>query len=306
MRVFQANRTDKQSFSSPEVEAIFNRPKREILQGIEIDERSLPVTPSTFDPANLIGNYLRFEQVAIQNLEMPATSTVLLANEANRNIGGGTGVVVNYKGQKYLVTATHVIGEKCFGKATKLRVYERVDNTINQTPLENMKMIYSSIIAKEKGLPIGDVAIFEYAGKVNGIEIGEVTEFDGFVGCFAIGYPAKFASEWAQDLNPLLSFGFANLPPKTRGLNTYVEQLIASRARLDPQFAETLKERHLNKVIFSGVTLPGNSGGGLYNLKGELVAVCRGPQGTIGKETGLREFYPIKKIFEELEERSIL
>ena len=116
MRVFQANGIDQQLFSSPGVEAIFNKPKREILQGIEIDERNLPVTPSVPDTANLIGNYLRSEQVAIQNLEMPVASTVLLANEANRNIGGGTGVVVNYKGKKYLVTATHVIGENVLVK----------------------------------------------------------------------------------------------------------------------------------------------------------------------------------------------
>jgi len=275
------------------------KPKRKILDGITVNEGELHKVTSESDPLNLIGNWLTAQQVNIPTLVQLIRSTVLISSEKNKSIGYGSGVIVNHKGRKYLVTATHVIGEMCFGKDIGLHAYQKVDGVEHSFPLTQTNLVYHSLTATEKGLPKGDIAIFEYNGPINGVEVSELNAKDR-VQAFAIGFPGLHSDTWSKDLEPLLSFGFAYTNQKPKVANPYIDHLLAKH----PSLSDSRKnERFLNKIIFTGVTTGGNSGGGVFNLSGEIIGVCKGPEGTIGKETGNREFYSIKQLLEEIEKQ---
>ena len=49
----------------------------------------------------------------------------------------------------------------------------------------------------------------------------------------------------------------------------------------------------------------GNSGGPLIDRQGKVLGICRGPYGTLGKETGLEEFIDVRQAIKEVSILSI-
>jgi hypothetical protein len=242
------------------------------------------------DMQELIGNYVPARSLhGLPSLQMPVEATVFISPERNRP--HGSGVIVEHNGEKYLVTATHILGQKCIGKPTNLKVFERHGEKIEAIDLESMAMIYSSPLAHQKNLPVADLGIFAYNGNIRGVDVAEIPTTQLAV---AVGYPGYFADRWLTDLSPLASIGNAFVPEERRKILTpYMQKLLEEHDLTDAP-------ESIGKIVFTGVTQGGNSGGGLFTLDGKLMGICRGPEGSIGKETGNHEFYMLKKVLDSL------
>ncbi len=125
-------------------------------------------------------------------------STVFISEERNRP--HGSGIVVNYRGTKYLITATHVLEDKAFGESTSLKVFERDGRVID---IEEMTLLYSTPSARERNLPVVDIGVVLYDGKLEGVKVGFLQE--GRSPSVAIGYPGLHVEVWNKDLDPLVS-----------------------------------------------------------------------------------------------------
>jgi hypothetical protein len=257
-------------------------------------KRVLKIDETPADLMNAEGDYLEASAISdsdqLSQLSQSIDSTVFISGD--RFKPNGSGIVVNYDGDKYLITATHVIAKKAFGNPTDLKVFERNEDRVIITDLESLRMVYSSITARQENLPVGDVAVFQYSGELKGVDLAELVP--GSYESVAVGYPGNHANIWMENLRPLLSPGQVVIPSK-------------SEKKLTPYMQKLMEKHGLNntpasvpKIIFTGATSGGNSGGGLFTLDSKLIGVCRGPEGTIGKETGNEEFYSVKEVLEAI------
>lgn len=238
------------------------------------------------------GDFLTEGSLPSSALRNVAKNVVFISSD--RNKPHGSGVVVNHNGQKYLVTATHILGSKCFGKPTDLKVFERNGDNIVAAHLEDVAMLYSTPQARERKLPAADVGVFEYKGNLEGVQLHHPMNADTYV-AIALGYPGIHADKWLGDLKPLASSGKAIVQEKRKKeLTPYMQKLLAEHGMLDAP-------ESVQKIIFTGATSGGNSGGGLFTLEGKLLGVCRGPNGTIGKETGVKDFEPVIEVLEAIQ-----
>ena len=236
------------------------------------------------------GRYLKLESInGYAPFERAAASTVFISTD--RNKPHGSGVIVEHDEKTYLITATHVLGPKAFGTPTDLKVFERHGADIWARNLEDMAMVYSTPQARERNLPTADVGIFLYDGNLEGVRLVNPLSPETHI-AVAMGYPGIHSNEWMPNLHPTVSSGKAIVQErKKQQLTPYMQKLLEEHGMLDaPEPVE--------KILFTGATSGGNSGGGLFSLDGRLLGVCRGPNGTIGKETGLEEFYPVIQVLE--------
>lgn len=242
------------------------------------------------------GHYLKSGSVnGYYPFEKAIASTVFISSE--RDKPHGSGVIINHGGVKYLVTATHVLGPKAFGTPTDLKVFERHGKKIQVRNLEDMTMLYSTPQARERNLPNADVGIFLYDGNLEGVELMNPLNPESYASV-AIGYPGRHSETWMQDLLPTVSPGVAIVQEKKkRELTPYMQNLLAEHGMLN-------SPEPIEKILFTGSTSGGNSGGGLFSLDGRLLGVCRGPNGTIGRETGLEEFYPVIQVLEAVKSQA--
>jgi len=242
------------------------------------------------------GRYLKSDSInGYAPFERAVASTVLISGD--RNKPHGSGVIVNYDGRKYLITATHVLGPKAFGNPTDLKVFERHGADIQVRNLEDMAMIYSTPKARKRNLPNADVGIFLYDGNLEGVQLVNPLNPETYI-AVAMGYPGIHANTWLPNLHPTISSGKAIVQErKKQQLTPYMQKLLAEDGMLDAPEA-------IQKILFIGATSGGNSGGGLFSLDGRLLGVCRGPNGTIGKETGLEEFYPVIQVLEAVKSQA--
>ena len=238
------------------------------------------------------GDFLIESSLPSSNLRNAAKNLVFISSDRNKPHGSGVGV--NHNGQKYLVTATHILNSKCFGTPTNLRVFERNGDNIVTANLEDVAMLYSTPQAGKRKLPTADVGIFEYNGNLEGVQLHQPMNPDAYV-AIALGYPGIHADKWLGDLRPLASPGKAIVQEKRKKeLTPYMQKLLAEQGMLNAP-------ESVQKIIFTGATSGGNSGGGLFTLEGKLLGVCRGPEGSIGKETGFDEFYPVIEVLEAIQ-----
>jgi len=201
-----------------------------------------------------------FKASSISELEKYCHSAVVISwPDFSEN---GSGIVVSYKDKKYLVTAGHVAYPpfNLLRKVPKsLVVHQRTSNGITQTHLKTLPLVYDKWTSLEMGLPGVDLIIFAYEGEVPGVALAESYEEDQEV--FCVGYPERFEDTWKDSLDPLVSFG---------KVATRKEPII--KEVIDWQTKEPYSIRK-GDLLFSGVVLAGNSGGGLLNLEGKLIGI---------------------------------
>lgn len=237
-------------------------------------------------------HFFKSEGCVIPELQQAIHSTILVSE--TQDYPGGSGVIVTFRGKKYVVTATHVIGDLLAGEHAKAEVkyfYRNSNGVLAEGVMDKNNMLYESTTARERGLQAIDVAIFTFDGDNQGVEISDTevtTEHNQTA--VAIGYPGDHHEGWRDSIKPLLSVGrmFKNKPK---------EMTPAMRELMAKYMQETGEQEGVDlKVYFTGRIMPGNSGGPLVDMQGKPLAVCHGPKGALGKEDGIERFSDFRPI----------
>lgn len=236
-------------------------------------------------------HFFKSENCAIPELQRAIDSTVLISNSLDAP--GGSGVIVSFHGKKYLITATHVIGNMLSinPKETMGYFYKDGSGQLQKASLRRVDMMYESTTARNKGLGVIDVAIFPFEGDNEGVEISdEQVGIDGSQIAVAIGYPGEYAEGWKNSGKPLLSVG-KMYREKPKEHTPYMKALLERHMKETGQ-----KEGQDLRVYYTGRVVRGNSGGPLVDIQGKVIGVCHRPRGTLGKEDGIGRFSDFRPI----------
>lgn len=241
-------------------------------------------------------HYFKSETSPIPELQDVVQSTVLVSE--TQDYPGGSGVIIRYGGRKYLVTATHVIGDLIAGDYGKPEVkyhYRDSKGQMQEGVLRRGEQLYDSTTARERGLEATDSAIFPFDGDNEGVEISDLeVGFDATQTAAAIGFPGEFHDAWKNTLKPLISVGHV-FRDKPKEMTPYMKALMEKHAMNTGESPG----RDL-KIYFTGRIVPGNSGGPLVDSQGKVLGVCSGPRGTFGKEDGTERFSNFRPILQQV------
>lgn len=161
-------------------------------------------------------HYFKSETSTIPELQNVIQSTVLVSE--TQDYPGGSGVIIKHGDKKYLVTATHVIGDLLAGDYGKPEVkyyYRDSKGQMREGTLKRGTQLYDSTTARERGLEATDSTIFPFDGDNEGVDISDTeVGFDASQVASAIGFPGEFHIAWKDSLKPLISVGrvFKNKP----------------------------------------------------------------------------------------------
>lgn len=239
-------------------------------------------------------HFFKSESCKIPELQTVIHSTVLISESLDTP--GGSGVIISFEGKKFIITATHVIGDLIVDPTKELKYFYRDSNDVVQEGIMSTpNMLYESTTARRRGFQEADTAIFTFDGDNEGVEISnEQVETEGDQIGVVIGFPGYFQEGWKDSSRPLLSIG-RTFKVKPKVITPYL------RTILDQHIRETgEKEGEDLNIYFTGRIVPGNSGGPLVDSKGKVLGVCYGPRGTLGKEDGTERFVDFRPIFREV------
>lgn len=250
----------------------------------------LPGGLSDSDLLGIIGKYLLPSQVRIGELEKAISSSVYVSWDMKCREPGSSGVIVSYRGNKYLAMAYHTAAHWLARHRPAMNLLKRVNGRYEVFFLDNIQLV--SLTPE----PHGDVALFKYAGNIEGVELAEPLVEGEVYQSFAIGFPSFFQRAYKENLNPLLSFGFV-----VRDSNATDGHGWQPCFSIPDKYNAYYRRINLSPLLFSGITTGGNSGCGLFNLEGKLIGICHGKSSvdsTTDKEPKL--FYSVNELFESL------
>lgn len=266
------------------------RPATEIKD--ELDALTLS-NPSYEDQIH----FFKSESCTIPELQQAINSVVLVSEYSDTP--GGSGIIVSYEGNRYVVTAIHVVGDLLAGeysKESELKYFYRDrNNDIKEGIMSRLNLLYDSTTARGRALPVTDAAIFRFDGDNLGTEMSdEDVDIDDKQVAVAIGFPDDFNEGWKESKKPLLSIGrvFRRKPKEyTPAIQAIIEEHTKKTGeKLGPDL----------NIFYTGRCLPGNSGGPLIDINGKVIAVCHGPRGTLGKEDGIERFSDFRPILKTI------
>lgn len=268
------------------------RPATEVKDALTLEEFHHPTRDARI-------HYFKSETSAIPELQNAVQATVLVSKTPDSP--GGSGVIINYGGRKYLVTATHVIGNLLAGDYGKPEVkYHYRDNAgqMREGVLRRGEQLYDSTTAKKRGLEATDSAIFPFEGDNDGIEISDLDiSYDATQVASAIGFPGKFHDAWKDTLRPSISVGNV-FKHKPKEMTPYMKALMEKHRQKNGQ----IEERDF-WIFYTGRAVPGNSGGPLVDTSGKVLGVCSGERKSLGKEDGILRFSDFQQILKEVTQK---
>lgn len=241
-------------------------------------------------------HFYKSENSPMQELQK-AVQAIVLIGEGPESFGG-SGVIINFEGRKYLITATHVIGNLLAGSSGKPEIkyhYRSNQGQLKEGVLRRGEQLYDSTTARERGLEATDSAIFPFDGDNDGVEISDlaVSYEVNQIGS-AIGFPGKFHDEWKDSIRPLMSVGYV-FKNKPKEMTPYMQALMEKMKN-----EQGIKEEQDLKIYYTGRTMSGNSGGPLVDSQGKVLGVLSAPKGTLGKEDGIEMFSDFRPILKDI------
>lgn len=277
-----------------ECKTLATLPDRDIavLTKVKVTRDILPASTQAIDTYDLVRNYVLAKNVEIKELQAAINSTVRIPGAYTEE--GGSGIIVNHRGEKYLLTALHISSVKnlVLGLRDNISVYlGEKEFTVNKN-----QRVYPSVqknkIIPSRNIPLADIAVFRYDGECEGISLG-INRKESIEPLFAVGFPS---GEWKylreEGPSPLVSFGFAAPEKRVVQNISHVQDLFG----VDEYYPQA------RKLFYTGASLPGNSGCPLVDLNGRLKAILCGSIKT-SDVSGYTILFPPNDIFEAMSYR---
>ena len=146
-------------------------------------------------------HFYKSESCIVPELQQAINATVLISESMDKP--GGSGIIILHEGRKFLVTNHHVAGYQ--SDAERLYCFYRSSSgKVQQVNLGTLTRLVDSSIAKDRNVHSGDVALFEFEGDNEGVELSDDDLKPGSRKvAVASGFPGKFLDTLGT--RPLLS-----------------------------------------------------------------------------------------------------
>ena len=264
-----------------------------VITNVNLTRCILPHSMEALDRYDLVRNFVLAEKVRIKELQAAINSTVRIPGISLEE--GGSGIVLNHGGKKYLLTALHLssVQNLICGYRNNMPVYfKEKEYLVNKVDLIYPEVDENKKIIPSGNIPLADIAVFEYHGECEGISLGKKENFIEPLPLFTIGYPSG-ERKYSKDPLPLVGFGFA-VPEKSTVQNIDGVQKLFGVSEDYPQ---------IRKWFYTGAALPGNSGCGLVDLNGRLRAILCGLYKNNSDVTGFTTVFSLNDIFKTIPHR---
>ena len=224
-----------------------------VLKGVKVTEEDIPKEIGSPDAKGIFANLVHPDCVKIDNLSNLIKFTVTLQDSTGDRCGNG--VIVDNGKHKYVTTDYHCVNHELKKRRSGLHAVLFLGNKRFEIPLSRSSLV--RIVTDE-----GDAGIFKYKGKAEGARCCDYLKAEEIYPACVVGY------SYNSNETPLFAFGYTSYESVAPDLFAGLEV---------PEELEHLQCKALQgALIFTGATVYGYSGSGLFNLKGELMGIHAG------------------------------